>query len=65
MRYWEKRKLLLIIHYRAFLPEQAADPSHVEFNEEFRTQQQQHPGDACPSLSAAVVAPSVELLAEL
>jgi hypothetical protein len=34
----------------------AADPSHVKVNEEFGTERQQHPGDACPSLSAAVVA---------
>jgi hypothetical protein len=29
--------------------------SDVEVNEEFRTQRQQRPGDACRSLSAAVV----------
>jgi hypothetical protein len=45
-------------HYprSSFLARTAADPLRGGSNEEFRTQRQQHPGDACPSLSAAVVA---------
>jgi hypothetical protein len=34
----------------------SAYPSHVEVNEKFRTLRQQHPGDAVPRESAAVVA---------
>jgi hypothetical protein len=36
MGYWQKRRLLLIHAHQAFLPEPAADSSHLKVNEEFR-----------------------------
>jgi hypothetical protein len=50
--YWQKRKLLLIIHESSFPPKQQPMPLLWEVNEETATQ----PSDARPSPSAAIVA---------
>jgi hypothetical protein len=47
-----KRKLFHIIHESSFLPN-SRQFLPCRINGEFRTERQQHSGDACPSLRAA------------
>jgi hypothetical protein len=47
MGYSQKRKLLLIIRELSLPAQAAVNASHVEVNEEFRTQRQEQPCDAC------------------